>query len=252
MGINTGENLKEMNEWEGKGLSHGWAVVHEAQKDKRETQASLPSCQRDMRLSLRSGTQEEEEEVMGWVLNLCKQERPVGHTQWEVSDHAYHPVALPHVSIVGLVCLLPLTSSRQEELFNPKTSPSRCPQLAQDKQGSLIFPVFHLVQFSHSVVSDSLRPRGPQHARPPRPSPTPGVDSNSCPLSRWCYPTISSSVSHQSVANLEEISKGWSSSPLLERAETWTEKREILFCLYFNITHFQRDHCFRRTEYFLR
>ena len=39
--------------------------MHEAQKDKRETQASLPSCQRDMRLSLRSGTQEEEEEVMG-------------------------------------------------------------------------------------------------------------------------------------------------------------------------------------------
>ena len=47
---------------------------------------------------------------------------------------------------------------------------------------------------SRSVVSDSLRPREPQHARPPCPSPTPGVYSNSCPLSWWCHPTISSSV----------------------------------------------------------
>ena len=43
-------------------------------------------------------------------------------------------------------------------------------------------------------MSDSLRPHGLQHARPPCPSPTPGVYSNSCPLSWWCYPTISSSV----------------------------------------------------------
>ena len=44
------------------------------------------------------------------------------------------------------------------------------------------------VQFSRSVMSDSLRPHGLQHARPPCPSPTPGVYSNSCPLSRWCHP----------------------------------------------------------------
>ena len=49
-------------------------------------------------------------------------------------------------------------------------------------------------QFSHSVVSDSLWPHGLQHASPPCPSQTPGVFSNSYPLSRWCYPTISSSV----------------------------------------------------------
>ena len=49
-------------------------------------------------------------------------------------------------------------------------------------------------QFSRSVVSDSLRPHEPQHARPPCPSPTPGVHSDSCPLSQWCHPTISSSV----------------------------------------------------------
>ena len=51
-----------------------------------------------------------------------------------------------------------------------------------------------LVQFSHSVVSDSLWPHGLQHTRLPCPSPTPGTCSNSCPLSRWCHPTISSSV----------------------------------------------------------
>ena len=50
------------------------------------------------------------------------------------------------------------------------------------------------VQFSRSVLSDSLRPHGLQHARPPCPSPTPGVYSNSCPLSWWCHPIILSSV----------------------------------------------------------
>ena len=50
------------------------------------------------------------------------------------------------------------------------------------------------VQFSPSVMSDSLRPHGLQHARPPCPSPTPGVHPNPCPLSRWCHLTISSSV----------------------------------------------------------
>ena len=50
------------------------------------------------------------------------------------------------------------------------------------------------VQFSCSVMSNSSQPHGLQHARPPCPSPTPGVYSNSCPLSWWCHPTISSSV----------------------------------------------------------
>ena len=50
------------------------------------------------------------------------------------------------------------------------------------------------VQFSHSVMSNSLWPHGLQHARPPCPSPTHGVYLNSCPLIQWCYPTISSSV----------------------------------------------------------
>ena len=50
------------------------------------------------------------------------------------------------------------------------------------------------VQFSCSVVSDSLQPHEPQHTRPPYLSPTPRVHPNPCPLSWWCYPAISSSV----------------------------------------------------------
>ena len=53
---------------------------------------------------------------------------------------------------------------------------------------------FSSVQFSRSVVPNSLWPHESQHARPPCPSPTPRVYSNSCPLSRWCDPAISSSV----------------------------------------------------------
>ena len=53
---------------------------------------------------------------------------------------------------------------------------------------------FSSVQFSHSVVSNSLRPHESQHARPPCPSPTPGVHWDSHPLSQWCHPAISSSV----------------------------------------------------------
>ena len=50
------------------------------------------------------------------------------------------------------------------------------------------------IQFSRSVVSDSLWPHESQHARPPCPSPTPGVHSDSCPSSQWCHPAISPSV----------------------------------------------------------
>ena len=62
------------------------------------------------------------------------------------------------------------------------------------------FELFHIrilfssVQFSHSVVSDSLRPHESQHTRPPCPSPTPGVHSDSPPSSQWCHPAISSSA----------------------------------------------------------
>ena len=59
---------------------------------------------------------------------------------------------------------------------------------------TLIIFVYYSVQFSHSVVSNSLQPHEPQHARPPCPSPTARVYPNPCPLSRWYSPIISSSV----------------------------------------------------------
>ena len=59
--------------------------------------------------------------------------------------------------------------------------------------GALYFYCYS-VQFSNSVVSHSLQPHGLQHARIPCPSSTPRAYSNSCPLSQWCHPTISSSV----------------------------------------------------------
>ena len=62
----------------------------------------------------------------------------------------------------------------------PKTIPGKCG--------------FNSVLFSRSVMSDSLRPHEPQHARPPCPSPTPRVHPDSRPSSQWCHPTISSSV----------------------------------------------------------
>ena len=57
-----------------------------------------------------------------------------------------------------------------------------------------MFTKISSVQFSHSVVSDSLRPHESQHARPPCLSPAPGVHSDSCPSSQWCHPAISSWV----------------------------------------------------------
>ena len=65
-----------------------------------------------------------------------------------------------------------------------KLSPEVCPSSC----------LLSSVQFSRSVMSDSLPPHGLQHARPPCPSPTPRVHSNSCPLNRWCHLTTSSSV----------------------------------------------------------
>ena len=59
---------------------------------------------------------------------------------------------------------------------------------------SILLPQFSSVQFSRSVMSDCLWPHESKHARPPCPSPTPGVHSDSRPLSQWCHPAISSSV----------------------------------------------------------
>ena len=76
--------------------------------------------------------------------------------------------------------------------FN-EISPSHLSQCLSLK-GLQITNIGSSVQFSRSVVSDSLRPHESQHARPRCPSPTPRVHPNPCPLNWWCHPTISSSV----------------------------------------------------------
>ena len=68
-----------------------------------------------------------------------------------------------------------------------------CPGLISHYMSEIVF-CFIVLQFSRSVVSDSLQPHESQHARPPCPSPTAGVHSDSGPSSRWCPPAISSSV----------------------------------------------------------
>ena len=72
--------------------------------------------------------------------------------------------------------------------------PSCQPRVQQMRQEMLLANTKRTVEFSCSVVSNSLQPHESQHARHPCPSPTPGVYPNSCPLSWWCHPAISSSA----------------------------------------------------------
>ena len=108
-----------------------------------------------------------------WVGLLMRELRPFAHAKRKPSQ------------LLSLCALEPMfcnkRSPRKVRKGNKMTSP-------QSKQ------VFSSVQFSHSVVSDSLRSLELQHARPPCLSPTPGVHPNSHPLSWWCHPAISSSV----------------------------------------------------------
>ena len=66
--------------------------------------------------------------------------------------------------------------------------------LLLNEKVTFIYILFSSVQFSRSVMSDCLWPHESQHARPPCPSPTPGVHRDSCPSNQWCHPAISSSV----------------------------------------------------------
>ena len=89
-------------------------------------------------------------------------------------------------------------------------------------------------QFSRSVVSDSLWPHESQHARPPYPSPTPRVYSNSCPSSRWCHPAISPSVIPFSSTPIPpSISVFYNKSTLRMR---WQKKKKVFFKNNFSLS----------------
>ena len=98
------------------------------------------------------------------------------------SDHIWNLISFHHLYCYQLVRFQMYLKVESKDLLMIIGSEAPC------------LPGLSSVQFSHSVVSESLQPHGLQHARPPCPSPTPGVYSNSCPLSQWCHPTISSSV----------------------------------------------------------
>ena len=99
-------------------------------------------------------------------------------------------IALTRQTFVGKVMSLLL--NMLSRLVIAFLSRSKCLLISWLQSPSAV--IFSSVQFSHSVMSDSLDPHGPQPARLPCPSPTPGACSNSCPLSWWCHPSISFSA----------------------------------------------------------
>ena len=104
-------------------------------------------------------------------------------------QHIHHYVNIFQITIIHLMDIRKIS---KEVYFQKKR-----PQLNITNQLIIIFQSTNCVipvQFSHSVVSDSLWPHESQHARPPCPSPTPGVHPESRPSSQWCHPAISSSV----------------------------------------------------------
>ena len=108
------------------------------------------------------------------------------HVHW-VSDaiQPSHPLSFPSPPALSLF--------QHQGLFKWVSSSHQVAKVLEF-QLQHIYIYISSVQFSHSVVSNSLRTHGLQHTRPPCPSPTPGPYSNSCPSSRRCHPTISSSV----------------------------------------------------------
>ena len=113
------------------------------------------------------------------------------------------PVFLPGKSHAqrSLVGYSPWNRKKSDITKQLRTHTHKLPNMVKPiKLINVVFILMYLVksicsvQFSHSFVSYSLGPHEPQHARPPCPSPTPGVYPNSCPSSQRCHPTISSSV----------------------------------------------------------
>ena len=140
------------------------------------------------------------------------------NTRWPDASSAA-PISHPGLQSLW-VSFLHQYTLHSADLFSSQLLPIRCPlslpqcilfcaskvvsslslialnrlKLFEGKNFIFIEPSRTSDQISHSVVSDSSRPHESQHARPPCPSPTPGIHSDSCPSSQWCHPAISSSV----------------------------------------------------------
>ena len=102
------------------------------------------------------------------------------------------------------------------------------------------YPSVQFSQFSRSVVSDPLRPHESQHARPPCPSPTPRVHPNSCALSQWCHPAISSSALSKTSLNIWKFMVHVLLKPGLENfhhdfTSMWDECNYVVVWAFFGI-----------------
>ena len=128
-------------------------------------------------------SKEREPESLKWVW-WCQ--NPYNCMLWIVNPNVTYEVKWSEVAQSCPILCDPMDSSLHQA--PPSMGFSR-----QEYWSGLSFPS-PSVQFSRSVVSDSLWPHESQHIRPPCPSPTPGVHSDSRPSSQWCHPAISSSV----------------------------------------------------------
>ena len=113
-------------------------------------------------------------------------------TPWTVASQASLLMGFPRQYWSGLP--FPYPGDSPNPGIKPRSLQGRGRPLPLSHQGNSKQTQVSSVQFSRSVVSDSLRPHGLQRARPPWPSPAHRACSNSCPLSERCHPTISSSV----------------------------------------------------------
>ena len=139
--------------------------------------------------------------VRGWItwlwrlrnptFNHPKAENPEGRIWFQLKPEGLRTRGTHAVS----PDLVPVQRSKTQEHYLYESRREGCPAHGENRSVlPYLFVLFSSVQFSCSVMSDPLWPHGSQHARPPCPSPTPGVYSNPCPSSWWCHSAISSSV----------------------------------------------------------